>query len=172
MLRGINVSGQKKVLMDDLRELFKTLGYRNVQTYIQSGNVVFESDSPSAGDSAGRIASAIEEEWNFTVPVVIRTSGELNQVIRNNPFVDKSPDHSKLLVSFLSSAPETPIGESALGSYAGPDEFHLEYRELYLHCPGGYGKTKLSNTYIEKTLAVTATTRNWKTVLKLADMAG
>jgi uncharacterized protein (DUF1697 family) len=174
ILRGINVSGQKKILMNDLVRLYQKLGFIGIRTYIQSGNVIFGCpESIALSKVPGLIRDAIFRENNFDVPVIMRTSEEMNETVRNNPFLkDKSINPEKLHITFLSGLP----GKEKLAVLEkidhSPDKFIVRGKEVYLHCPVSYGETKLSNSFFEKSLGVTATTRNWKTVNKLAEMAG
>ena len=172
MLRGINVSGQKAVRMERLRESCSALGFGSVQTYVQSGNVVFLERERSPSDLFKAIAQAILGDFGFEVSIVIRTSKEMKSMIERNPFLkDRGVDQSKLYVTFLLETP--PKGDlknlQKLSSEA--DRFHIGRQEIYLYCPGGYGRTKLSNSAFEKALSVRATTRNWKTVNALFEMA-
>lgn len=169
LLRGINVGGRTRVAMDDLRRLFADLGHGDVTTYIQSGNVLFDADGPADG-AAAPVAAAIEEgiaaELGLSVTVVLRSATELDAVVDANPFAGRVPDPSKLHVTFLAAEPagtvEAPPGVA--------DELALVGREVYLHCPGGYGRTKLDNGFFERRLGVPATTRTWTTVRKLRDL--
>lgn len=174
ILRGINVSGQKKILMNDLVRLYQKLGFIGIRTYIQSGNVVFKCpDKIPSSKVPGLIKEEILRQYKFEVPVIIRTSEEMNETVRNNPFLkDKDINPEKLHVTFLSGLP----GKEKLAALEkidpSRDKFIVKGKEVYLHCPVSYGETKLSNSFFEKSLGVTATTRNWKTVNKLAEMAG
>ena len=170
LLRGINVGGRTKVGMDELRRLFVALGHPEVKTYLQSGNVIFRSTVEEASRLAGEIEGRIGRDLGVTVTVLLRTKDDLAQVVANNPFLGRETDDAKLHETFLADAPErervarleTPAGE--------PDELALVGREVYLHCPHGYGRTKLNNAYIERRLGVAATTRNWRTVTALYDL--
>ena len=173
MLRGINVSGHKIIKMESLRASLASLGFEEVRTYIQSGNIVFKTVTTVPAGLAGKIASTILDDFGFAVPVLVRTKEELAGVIQANPLLKwKGIDETRLHVTFLSAA--APKGsEEILKSLARQSElFAVGGREIYLHCPDGYGDTKLSNNAIEKALAVPATTRNWKTVNILSVMAG
>ena len=172
MLRGINVSGHKPVKMERLRVSIRALGFDEVATYIQSGNVVFKAAKDSNRSLEQKIAKRILEEFGFEVPVVVRSSDELADVVRRSPFSGQPGfDETKLHVTFLAeAAPKTAT--DVLKSLAQPSEkFAVSGREIYLSFPNGYGVTKLSNTAIENKLGVTATTRNWKTVNVLRQMA-
>jgi uncharacterized protein (DUF1697 family) len=171
MLRGINVSGQKAVRMERLRESCSALGFRNIQTYVQSGNVVFVEGRKSAQSLSTGISDAVLHDFGFDVTVLVRTSKEMSAMIQSNPFLkERGVDPSKLYVTFLSEAPSKKILKN-VRLFSGPDRFHIGRQEVYLYCPGGYGKTKLSNAAFEKALSVRATTRNWKTVNALFEMA-
>ena len=173
ILRGINVSGQKKIRMADLKSLFELLGFQNVVTYIQSGNVVFEATTKLKSDMKAKIEKAIETKYKFHVPVEIRTNREIGNIVDNCPFgsVDLTKDGTKILVTFLSSKPlETRISD--VQKYVTPPEqLAVRGNEVYLYCPNGYGKSKLSNTFLENKLGVEATTRNLKTVYKLYEIS-
>lgn len=173
ILRGINVSGQKKILMTDLKALYESLGFKDVLTYIQSGNVIFKADSKKENtELAGAIEKAIFERYDFDVPVIVRTVEEIKQVIDTNPFVvDKAIDKEKLHVTFLSENPSHANLENTKTFHYPPDKFSIISKEVFLHCPINYGETKLSNKFFESKLKVSATTRNWKTVNKLYEMA-
>jgi uncharacterized protein (DUF1697 family) len=172
MLRGINVSGQKKIRMEDLRALYGSLGLSAVQSYIQSGNIIFNSRKSDQSGLARSISNAIRECYGFYVPVVIRTSKEIQNVINNNPYLKNgNKDNSKLHVTFLSDMPTVSAVNQLEPPVTGKEELSVKGREIYLYCPNGYGKTKLTNTFFEKRLSVAATTRNWKTVNTLLEMA-
>ena len=172
MLRGINVAGHNQIKMPALRELFEALGFEQVQTYIQSGNVVFNAGRSSTLQISKNIAERIAKEFGIRAPVVTRTSAEMGSMIKSNPFLKtKAIDPAKLHVTFLTDAPE-PAALRKLGEVAaGADEFRSCGREIYLYCPNGYGNTKLSNNTLEKILGSPATTRNWNTVNKLYEMS-
>ena len=170
LLRGVNV-GQNTIKMDRLRELWSEFGFKNATTYVQSGNVVFEAEgSPSNWSQA--IEQKLAGETRLPVSVFLRTPSELRGIIARNPFLkEKGVDGSKLHLTFLSRA----TGENALKKLsavnAGTDQFRLSGKEVYLYCPQGYGRTKLSNNALERVLSVKATTRNWNTVHKLYEIA-
>lgn len=171
MLRGINVSGQNKVRMEDLRALYQALGYVHVASYIQSGNVIFTSPSDQPTELASEIERQIQREFGLQVAVVIRSKEDLARVIESNPFLPLGADLSKLHVTFLSGVAGPTLTEKIQVPGAEADEFRILGREIYLHCPGGYGQTKLNNTFWERRLRVPATTRNWNTVTKLLQLA-
>jgi uncharacterized protein (DUF1697 family) len=169
MLRGINVGGQKKVGMKELKELYESLGFGRVRTYIQSGNVVFDYPHSDPSTLVSKIERGIEGRFGFKVPVVVRTRDELQRLITNTPFVGK--DESKVHVTFLSAEPAAPGEDEISRAKDGAEEYSISGREIYLFCPNGYGVTKLSNALFERKLKVPATTRNWRTVNALLSMA-
>jgi len=173
ILRGINVSGQKKILMADLKKLYESLEFSEVQTYIQSGNVVFKSDSKISDiQLARKIEKAISAKYKFEVPVIIRTKEELEKILSQNPFTkEKSIDLKKLHVTFLSETPDREKVVQIEEVDFSPDQFIIKGKEIYLHIPNSYGETKLSNKFFENKLKVSATTRNWNTVNKLLELA-
>lgn len=172
LLRGINVSGHKKIKMADLKTLYEGLGFLNVITYIQSGNVIFEHDNDDISNLKNTVEAAIEKKYNFNVPVDIRAKVEFNDIFDKLPFknINIEQDGSRILVTFLSDNITKPNFE-ALNEYVLPTEQLISgKRVLYFHCPNGYGKTKLSNVLIERKLAVITTTRNLKSVAKICQL--
>jgi uncharacterized protein (DUF1697 family) len=172
MLRGINVSGHKVIKMELLRGSLTALGFSNVKTYVQSGNIIFDAPKDSPASLSRKIEQKILHDFGFPVPVFLRTSKEMQETIQRNPFLKiPSIDHSKLHVTFLSDmAPKTAL-EQLQPLVIKPEQFHITGRDIYLYCPNGYGRTKLSNSAIEKRLSIGATTRNWKTANTLLAMA-
>src|SRR6266571_1470483 len=171
MLRGINVGGRKTIKMEHLRALCSSLGFRNVETYVQSGNIVFQTSIENPAALSKRIGETILHSFGFDAPVIVRTSKEMRNVIANNPFLkEKGIDSSKLHFTFLSETAQKGSVKKLESLATSQDRFHLAAREIYLHCPSGYGRTKLSNNAIEKALLVKATTRNWKTTNTLFEM--
>jgi uncharacterized protein (DUF1697 family) len=165
LLRGINVGGRTKVPMTELKGVFEEMGYTDVATYIQSGNVVF--DGTTAPKSAA-IEHRIAEAFGFDIAVVLRTSKELEAVIEANPFPKADP--AKLHVMFLGGAPvRAAFAKVAAGDY-GSDEFALGRKEIYLHLPNGVGRSKLPGA-LARQATPEATVRNWRTVGKLAELS-
>lgn len=169
LLRGVNV-GQNILRMERLRGLCAELKLKNVRTYLQSGNLVFE-----AGGTASKWAQALEAklagETRLPVTVIVKTAAEIAEVRAANPFLkEKGIDPARLHVTFLRQAPEKAAIDALAKITAGPDRFRWAGTEIYLHCPEGYGRSKLSNTAIEKVLKLRATTRNWNTVNELHGM--
>ena len=172
MLRGINVSGQKIIKMEKLRASFETLGFNSVRTYVQSGNVIFQASKTSSDILSKSIEGKILSNFGFSVPLVLRSSDEMKKIANDNPFLtDRGIDHSKLHITFLSELPAKAVLGKLNALNAVPDQFRIKGREVYLYCPNGYGRSKLSNASFEKLLSVQATTRNWKTVKTLVEMS-
>jgi uncharacterized protein (DUF1697 family) len=171
LLRGINLGGHKKVSMADLRTLFAGLGAEEVATYLQSGNVVFKSSVASPHKLVEAIEEQITADLKLDVQVLLRTKPQLAKTLAANPFAKRRAETSKLHVTFLADKPARGRVDDLDAKAGGRDEFRIVGREIYLRCPGGYGRTKLNNAFFEKRLGVAATTRNWKTVTKLAELA-
>ena len=173
LLRGINVSGQKKVKMVDLKALYESLGFNNVVTYIQSGNVIFDTDIKDHAALCRIIEKGIERKYKFHVPTIIRSSNELESAMKNNPFekIDLEKDGSKILITFMDVKPDKSKLNDLLDFVGESEKLIARGKELYLHCPDGHGKSKLSNTFIEKKLGLVATTRNLKSVHKIYSLS-
>ena len=172
LLRGINVSGQKKIVMKDLKVIYESLGYKCVITYIQSGNVIFNSDE-SVETIIVIIEDAIKNKYGFEVPVEVRTLNDFENIIKNCPFFDLDlvEEGTRMMVTFLDNYPKEEHIKKLMSYVKEPERLVIEGREAYLHCPNGYGKTKLSNNFLENKLKVRATTRNWKSVNNLHVLA-
>lgn len=173
LLRGINVSGHRPLPMPALKALFTELGFRDVTTYIQSGNVIFRADGDSVpADLAGRIEKGILERFGYDVPAILRSHEEWKAILESNPFLaDRTADILRLYVTLLDRQPD-PERVARLDDAAYlPDKFSIAGRNIYLYCPHGYGRTRLSIQFFEQKLKVTATTRNWNTMLAIAGLA-
>jgi uncharacterized protein (DUF1697 family) len=177
LLRGINVGGHHEVPMAELRQLFAGLGFGDVATYIQSGNVVFTSAARDVAEMTAEIEREIVKVFGFAAPVALRSARLLAGVASANPFVGRGMDVAALSVGFLGATPDAvrvsalladPLADPAT---AGGDEFLLSGQEVYLHHPNGYGRTKLTNSYFDRRLGTMMTVRNWRTVMTLLDMA-
>ncbi len=172
LLRGINVSGQKIIKMADLRALYQQLSFEQVQSYIQSGNVIFTSELNDFSRLAQDIKQAIWAHYQFDVPVFVLTPKTLINARENLPFkdIDVATEGSKVLLCFLSEVPSKAI--ELLTPYLKSNE-HLRImgKVLYLYCQEGYGRSKLTHHIIEKKLQLNATARNLKTVEKLITLS-
>jgi uncharacterized protein (DUF1697 family) len=172
MLRGVNVGARNKLAMNDLEALFVALGHTSVVTYIQSGNVVFHSRSSRAVSVVQGIEDRLARDLGLQVAVLLRTKDELGDVARSNPFVRTGADPACLHVTFLAEVPDPGLVRTVETFDGAPDELRVRGRDVFVHCPTGYGNTKLNNGFLERKLHATATTRNWKTVTKLVELAG
>jgi len=168
LLRGINVSGRKTAPMTDVKRAFESLGFENVRTYAQSGNVIFDCRRAEKTRMAARVEEKLRETFGFSTDVLIRTQRELETIIDNNPLIDSAgvrPD--KLYVTFLSDAPDETVASTLDIKLDQGEKFVIVGKEVYLYCPNGYARTKLNNAMFETKLKTAATTRNWKTTNKL-----
>jgi uncharacterized protein (DUF1697 family) len=167
-LRGINVGGNNKVPMVDLRDMCLGLGYDQIETYIQSGNVVFDSSSSEASVVA-EMEVALLSTFGLTLSVVVRSAAELVEIVARNPFPTEG-DGTKLHVTCFAA----PLAEAMVAkldpAFSPPDTFVLDGRNMYLHLPGGMGTSKLA-VHVGQKLGKLGTTRNWNTVLKLVEMS-
>ena len=172
LLRALNVGGRNRLAMAELVAAFEAAGAREVTTYIQSGNVLFRSGRKEAAEVATRVGAALTDRLGVEVPVVIRTCAELRAVARANPFLRDGADPAALHVLFLGGRPAASRVSSLDPARSPRDRFAVAGREVYLHCPAGIGRSKLTGDYFEGRLAMTATARNWRTVTALIEMAG
>lgn len=172
LLRGINVSGYNKIKMVDLQQLFKNEGFENVITYIQSGNVIFSSDEIYISKIEQTIINRIEKQFSYTINVLVLKKNELEKVYNSNPFVEiDNLDFKKVAVAFLDTIP-TKEGIAKVEALAATEEkVRCIEKAMYLYCPNGFGKTKLTNNTIETKLKVSATSRNWNTITKLVELS-
>lgn len=172
ILRGINVSGNRIIKMDALKKLCLSHDFCNIKTYIQSGNIIFESIPTDNKIISNTIKTAIEKEFGFDVPVITLRQTELESIITSNPFVnDKSKDPLFFHVTFLSDWPAKQNIEQLTQIDLRNDKYEIIDKVIYLFCPDGYSNSKLTNSLFEKKLKVTATTRNWKTTNELLKLA-
>lgn len=172
LLRGINVGGKNSLPMRDLVAIFDSAGCIEPQAYIQSGNIVFRASRSVASSISAVIEKAVAERFGFSPPVVVRTAEELEQVAALNPFLRSGADLETLHVAFLGNLPSAEKVAALDPNRSPSDEFRVRGREIYLRCPNGLGRTKLTNQYFDSKLSTTSTVRNWKTVLKLLEMTG
>lgn len=171
LLRGINVGGNKKIKMADLKDLLSANDFKNVQTYIQSGNILFENSTQTIADLENKMMSLIQKKYGFEVKVVIKTATEIKKITREIPNIvlqDFPLNH--VFAMLLDAAPEKENVEKLLNQDFSPDIIAIQNDVLYLACPNGASKTKLTNNFIERQLKVSGTTRNYKTMQKLVEM--
>jgi uncharacterized protein (DUF1697 family) len=174
LLRAVNVGGYGKLSMADLRSMLSSLGFKNVETYIQSGNAVIDSNLPPDKVRLS-IANALQKLTGASVEVIIRTHDQLDMLIRGNPFVDEASDGTRVHVAFL-SAPAAPTARAALETIVQKypdrrDRYHLALDHIYFHFPEGAADTKFTGKALDKAIGAVGTARNWNTVLKLHTMS-
>jgi uncharacterized protein (DUF1697 family) len=171
LLRGINLGPSKRVKMDALRKSFESLGLKSVQTYIQSGNVVFKAGKTSSAALRKKIEARITSDFGFSSLTILRSRDELGKIVEMNPFVKQhgaSPE--KLHVIFLAETPEPAVLKQLEGLTKAPDESCCLGQEIYLHLPNGYAHSSLLHNSLERKLLTLATTRNWRTVSNVYQM--
>ena len=169
LLRGINIGPNKRIAMPALRSIVESLGHRDVETYLQSGNVVFTPKGRAGKDLGPSLSAAIAEATGHDVPVVIRTGAELARVVSRNPYAVDDP--TRVVVGFL--AEEVRLGDLSLGDLSAyvPDELTLIGKEIYVSVPNGQGRSKLMEALTKRRMPTTITVRNWRTVAALAELA-
>ena len=179
LLRSINVGGRNRLPMADLRGLVSSLGYGDAQTYVQSGNVVLTGAGTPA--TVGRALEAgIADAFGLEVPVIVRSQRQVARMLEANPYARLEVDPRTVHVTFFPAPPQAArrreldrvAAETGPGGRFGDDRFVVAGSDVFLHCPGGYGETKLNNAYFERATGGVATTRNWRTVTTLARMSG
>jgi uncharacterized protein (DUF1697 family) len=172
ILRGINVSGKNLIKMTELRQLYLNLGFINIQTYIQSGNVVFQTELSDIKVLESLISEGISNNFGFKVPVIVFTNNSLQSALNNNSFLsDSTKDPAFIHFTFLSDIPQKELVDKIAEKDYTPDEYSFDDKTIFLYCPTGYGNTKLTNSFFEKKLRVTATTRNLQTVKQLISLS-
>lgn len=170
LLRGINVSGQRLIKMSDLKILFEKVGFKGVETYLQSGNVIFTSKETSTEKLSLKISSAIKKQFGFDVQLIVVTLEEIEQVVKKNPFIKKKKEAEKLYVVFLSEKPLIENMDKLNSIDYAPEEYIIDEKYIYLFVPNGYGKAKLNNNLFENKLKVFGTTRNLNTIKALFEL--
>lgn len=168
LLRGINVGGHKKIPMAELRELLTNTGYKAVESYIQSGNIILFS-SENKRDVEHKIHNAIASHFGFDVPVIAKTRAELMQIFEACPFSEEKKENSYFVL--LSKIPETELIDEVIKIKYANEEFQIINDCLYFYSSVGYGRTKFNMNSFEKRLGVKATSRNFKTMVKLIEMS-
>jgi uncharacterized protein (DUF1697 family) len=171
LLRSVNVAGHGRISMADLTETFLTLGYTDVATYIQTGNVLFRSPGRSAATLATAIETQVTQDFGHAPAVILRTVPNLARVVATSPFPQQGADPSRHHVTFLAAPPSKERLAAFTAPPSGRDELTIIGQEVYVHTPDGYAGTKLTGTLLERRLGVLSTTRNWNTVTKLHALA-
>ncbi len=169
LLRGINVGGRNKLPMKSLRELLEGLGFEDVQTYIQSGNVVFSAPKKGARTYGAKITAAIEAEHGFAPNVMVLDATRFEAAAEGNPFPDGESAPKSLHLWFCEAKPKAPDLDALATRAKSNERYALEGDVFYLHAPDGIGRSKLAEK-VERALGVSATARNWSTVSKLREM--
>lgn len=158
--------------MEDLRNLYSNLGFTKIESYIQSGNVIFQSKEKNTAKLENLISEKIKEVYDYDVPVIVLTIKELQNIIKNNPFLNrKEIDIKRIYITFLSAEPGDKLLNPIEKEKFKPDEFEFGDKAVYLYIPDSYAKTKLSNNFFEKLLTTKATTRNLRTSIKILEIA-
>jgi len=170
LLRGVNVGGRKSVSMARLKVGLEEAGFEDAQTYLQSGNVVFAS-SGDPKKLPGQIGAVIKDKFGHDVDVWVKSAAEMKRIASANPFLaGPGVDQTKLHVTFLEDTADPELLLKISPDLGGDDKWAPIGSEVYLYCPGGYGRTKLTNSLFENKFKVRATTRNWKTVTALTEL--
>jgi uncharacterized protein (DUF1697 family) len=170
LLRAVNLGGNSKISMAELRVLLGDMGYADVATYVQSGNVAFTAPNATTAELEEAIAAAIADRLGLGCGVMIRTAAELADTVAANPLGTDPENPSRYFVAFLAAEPQADTAAQLTARSFEPDKVWVSGRHAYLWCPDGAAHTKLTNNAVEKWLGVAATSRNWNTVTKLADM--
>jgi uncharacterized protein (DUF1697 family) len=171
LLRSVNVAGHGRINMADLTQSFHSLGFKDVSTYIQTGNVFFNSPSKSAAKLAGEIEAQLASDFGSAPAVILRTMPQLQRAGSSSPYATQGADPARHHVTFLASAPSAERLARFTVPKSGRDALVFDGLEVYVHTPEGYGNTKLTGAYLERHLGVLSTTRNWNTVTKLCALA-
>ena len=172
-LRGVNMAGHNKIKMTDLAALLRKLDFKDAETYIQSGNVIFTiQDNLTTKEIASIVEKAITRKFGYSVSAIVRTEKELREAIALNPFLsEKDFDPAKMAVLFLAEQPSSDqIAKVANVDYP-PDKFKIIGKEIFIYCPNGFGRTKLYTNFFENKMKVSGTARNWKTINTILEIA-
>ena len=172
LLRGVNVGAHHRIKMDALRGLYQSLGFSDINSYVQSGNVLFRTKDKDEAKLRDRIEAGIDKKFGFRPDVVLRTTAEMRTTVAKNPFAKrKNIDPASLLVTFLAEEPAAEAKKKLAEIKTDPDLIYLIGRELYIYFPEGLARPKLPWMTVAKALKTTGTGRNWNSVEKLLEMA-
>ncbi|AZO75143.1 MAG: DUF1697 domain-containing protein [Mesorhizobium sp.] len=171
LFSGINVGGNRIVKMAELRSFFEDLGFSDVATYVQSGNIVFRAKKGDAASLTREIEAAFEKKWGFHSRIMVRDAGWFERLVKDNPYPEVGGEPTKLHAYALEREPTADETKRLAEKCTGPERFEIKGDVLYLHAPEGLGKSVFANL-IPRTLKVPGTARNWRSVLALLDMAG
>lgn len=170
LLRGINVGGNTMIKMTELKAVFEELGFKNVITYINSGNLAFDANKTAARGLISKIENAVEKQFGKKIPVVIRQQQDINEVLKKNPFDGEFESHKEMHVLFMKDKMPDEKRDQLLSQQTKDERFAVVGREIYCHLKLGVANSLLGKSYIEKKLKVEFTGRNWRTVEKLSDL--
>lgn len=171
LLRGVNVSGKNPLKMNEFKLFLEGKKFENVKTYIQSGNIIFDYPKENSGKIAKHLKELIADKYSYDIPVIVIKMNQLKDIITNNPYPEYANNEpTKVLVSFFSNQPLEESVQRFNSKVYATEKYELNDTFLYLYCLNGYGKAKINNNFIEAKLKVDATTRNWKTILKLYEL--
>lgn len=172
LLRGVNLGGHNKVKMEELRALYSSLKLRDVQSYIQSGNVIFRTPQQDLASVCASIEGAIAKKFGIKTFVVLRTIAQMRNIVARNPFASEpGVEPNKLVVTFLPCEPGEQACNKARAIPIKPEVLHILGSELFIHFPNGQGQSKFPWPVLDRTLGTSGTSRNWNSVTKLLEMA-
>jgi uncharacterized protein (DUF1697 family) len=171
LMRGINIGGKHRVSMKDLAALCTAAGCREVETYIQSGNVVCDAPESLARKVPKAVAAALQAKLGFAAPIVLRSGAEMMAMAATNPYLRRGVDPATLYVAFLADPPEAARVKTLDPARSPPDTFEVLGRDVFICCPNGVGNTKLHTTWFDTKLDTISTARNWRTCMELAARA-
>lgn len=169
LFSGINVGGNRIVKMAELKGFFEQLGFTDVATYIQSGNVVFNAANSDSTQLTAQLEAAFEQRWGFRSRIMVRDRAWFERLVADNPYPEVANDHTKLHAYVLERAPNADEIAPLSARCTGPERFEVRGDALYLHAPDGLGKAKFAEV-LPRVLKVPGTARNWRTVLSLLEM--
>lgn len=172
LLQGINLGAKRRIAMPALRDSLQNLGLRDVRTYIQSGNVVFTSLALSRETLAAEISGRILSDFALDVPVIVRTDVDLQRIVASNPFLPGESDLTRLHVTFLDGVPADAAIAQVVGLAFPPDDFRVQGSEIFVRHVNGVSTSPIDFAAIARILGATRrTSRNWRTVTRLAEMS-
>ena len=171
LLRSVNVAGHGRLAMQELRASFEALGYTDVTTYIQTGNVLFTTPSKSEKGIVAAIEERLADDFGDSPAVLVRSVADIGRIGSSSPYAKAGADPARHHVTFLATAPTKAALAALVLPPSGRDELVVDGKEIYVHTPDGYAGTKYTGTFLERRLGVVSTTRNWNTVTKLCELA-
>ena len=170
LLRGINVGGNTMIKMEELRRTFEALGFENVVSYINSGNLAFDTRKGTEAKLVSKIEKAIEKDFGKTIPVMVREQTDIDRILDANPFDGQFAGHKEMHVLFLREEMPAEKQKQLLDAAPEKERFAIAGREIFCHLPNGVADSLLGKNYFENKLKVSVTARNWRTVQKLAEL--